>query len=392
MKNGNRRYFLIGSMVITGITSCITIGCSDNSGTSSEGIGAVNGSAAIGSISQVTGGVGATGVSGVGGGTAAIGGKVAVGGTVANAGKIASGGKMATGGKIATGGKGAVAGKSGQGAGGSTSAKGGAGGSSAGTNGSDFGTVAVGDLDKDGAYPATTTDPNVGPNNNYTIYRPQELAPKGAKNPVVVWISGGGSSHNQYTLLPHLATHGFVIIASNTVPGMGTQADLGQEMVAAVDWIVKEVERSGSDYNGKVNVTKVAAMGYSMGGLASTAAGADPRWTTTVHISGGSGDGSVKNLHAPAAFICGASGVDIAGANCATDFEQATTPVFYGVFNGGDHLGVRTPPYSDRIAAVVTGWLRWHLMNDQKLKSMFVGDQCTVCKDSNWTVQQKNLQ
>ena len=66
--------------------------------------------------------------------------------------------------------------------------------------------------------------------------------------------------------------------------------------------------------------------------------------------------------------------------------------MFYGVFNGGDHLGVRTPPYSDRIAAVITGWLRWQLMDDQMLKPMFVGDACTVCEDSNWTVQQKNLQ
>lgn len=418
INNWSRRCFFIGSMIITGLISCITIGCSDDSVTGSEENGASSGGSGIGSDSQVTGGVGANGVSSGSGGTAAIGGNAAVGGTVANAGSVASGGNIATGGVIETGGTGAIAGERGQGTGGGTSAQGGtggstsaqggtgaqggaggdtdaqsgAGGSSGDANGSDFGTVAVEDLDKDGAYPATTTEENVGPNNNYTIYRPQELAPNGAKNPVVVWISGGGSHHSQYTLLPHLATHGFMIIASNTIPGMGTQVALGEEMVAAVDWIVEEAELSGSDYYGKVDATKVAAMGYSMGGLASTAAAADPRWTTTVHISGGAGNGSVRNLHAPAAFICGASGVDIAGANCATDFEQATTPVFYAVFNGGDHLGVRTPPYSDRIAAVVTGWLRWQLMNDQTLKSMFVGDQCTVCMDSNWTVQQKNLQ
>jgi hypothetical protein len=110
-----------------------------------------------------------------------------------------------------------------------------------------------------------------------------------------------------------------------------------------------------------------------------------------VHISGGAGDGSVKNLHAPAAMLCGASGTDIAGANCAKDFDQASTPIFYGVFNGGDHLGVRTQPYADRIAAVITGWLRWQLMSDQTLKSMFVGAMCTACGDSNWTVKQKNL-
>jgi hypothetical protein len=59
---------------------------------------------------------------------------------------------------------------------------------------------------------------------------------------------------------------------------------------------------------------------------------------------------------------------------------------------GGDHLGVRTAPYSDRIRLVVTGWLRRQLMQDASLASMFVGDTCTVCQDPNWTVKQKGLQ
>jgi len=45
----------------------------------------------------------------------------------------------------------------------------------------------------------------------------------------------------------------------------------------------------------------------------------------------------------------------------------------------------------ERIRVVVTGWLRWQLMNDESLKSMFIGADCAVCKDSNWKVQQKNL-
>jgi hypothetical protein len=31
-------------------------------------------------------------------------------------------------------------------------------------------------------------------------------------------------------------------------------------------------------------------------------------------------------------------------------------------------------------------------MGDSTLQSRFVGDQCEVCTDSNWKVQQKNLQ
>jgi hypothetical protein len=31
-------------------------------------------------------------------------------------------------------------------------------------------------------------------------------------------------------------------------------------------------------------------------------------------------------------------------------------------------------------------------MGDVALKSTFVGSDCGLCKDTNWTVQQKNLQ
>jgi dienelactone hydrolase len=358
-------------------------GCSGNS----SGDGAGNG------------GAGTAGGGALPSGGAAFGGRASQdleggGGTLAaagTAGALGGGGSANAGGMTTTNGGASTAGQT-NGIGGAVAAGGAlsAAGNSA-TGGASSGTVSIDDLSKNGPYTSTTVL-KTGPNNNYTIYRPQQLAPGGVKSPIAVWISGGGSTPDQYDLLPHLATHGFVVIASNTSPQMGTQVALGEEMVAAVSWIVQEFTRSGSDYNGTVDTSKIAATGYSMGGLASMSAAADPRWTTTVHISGGSGDGSTKNLHAPAAVICGPSGGDIAGANCAKDFDAATTPMFYGVFNGGDHLGVRTSPYKERIRAVVTGWLRWQLFSDQTLKPMFVGDQCTVCKDSNWTVKQKNLQ
>lgn len=251
---------------------------------------------------------------------------------------------------------------------------------------------AVSDLGGDGPYSPMTVM-STGPNGAYTIYRPMELAPGGAKNPVVAWMSGGGSTPSQYELLPHLASHGFVVVASNTSPGVGQEVELGKELLAGIDWMLKENADSASPFFEKLDASKVASMGYSMGALATTTIGADPRLTTTIHISGGNmTTDRVKMLHAPAAFVCGASGVDIAGANCATDFDAATSPVFYAVFNGGDHLGVRTQPYAGRIQVLVTGWLRWQLMSDMSLASMFVGDQCTLCKDPNWTVKQKDLQ
>jgi hypothetical protein len=271
------------------------------------------------------------------------------------------------------------------------------------TPGADTGSFpAVKDLEQDGPYTSTTMS-DVGPNSNYTVYLPTELAPDGAKNPIVAWMSGGSTGPDLYVLLPHLATHGFVVIASNTLPGIGDEVALGQELVMGIDWITAENKRMGSMLFGKLDETKIASMGYSMGSLATFTIADDPRLTTTVHISGGNMDPTrIQKLRAPAAFLCGVPGddscnilstdCDIAGANCATDFMNATTPVFYAMFQYG-HLGILTDPYATRINGVVTGWLRWKLMSDETLRSMFVGEQCTLCKDTmDWTVKQKDLQ
>lgn len=250
----------------------------------------------------------------------------------------------------------------------------------------------VSDLSAVGPYKSRTIN-RTGPNGNYTLYAPEQLAPDGAKNPIVTWGNGGATTPSWYSLLPHLATHGFVVIASNTTPLPGSEMTLGQEMKAGVDWLIAENGRSGSDFHDKLDTTKIAAMGYSMGSLATFTIVGDPRLTTTLHISGGNmGNGAerVKALHAPAAFLCGEN--DIAYPNCNTDWEALTTQeVFYGVFKGGDHLGVLFDPHAARIRAASTGWLRWMLMGDRTLKAMFVGSDCGLCKDPNWVVQQKNL-
>jgi hypothetical protein len=233
---------------------------------------------------------------------------------------------------------------------------------------------------------------------------PKEALPSGVKSPLVGWVSGGATTHDWYTLLPHLASHGFVVITSNTSPSIGAEVELGREMIAGIDWVSAENARQGSQLFGKVDLTKIAASGYSMGSLATFTIAADPRLTTTVHISGGNmGADSLRNLRAPAAFICGtpnpsctpldilSESCDIAAANCDTDFAGATTPVFYANFPGG-HLGVMTSPHQERIGAMVVAWLRLHLTGDASLKRLFVGSSCGYCSDSNWKVQQKKLE
>jgi dienelactone hydrolase len=368
----------------------------NNDGQDTAGQGVLSGdSSALGggnSNPGTTGSKGGSAIVGTGGNT----------GNVSGSSAIASKG---SGGKI--GGQGGAAGKtvSKAGAGGASGAgtsKGGgtagSGGASASTGPSPFGNIQVEDLAQNGPYASTTTNFS-GPNGNYTIYHPRELGTNGVKHPVVNWMSGGSTNPAMYPLLPHLATHGFVVVASNTTPTIGAQVALGQEMVAGLDWILEQNKTSGSPFFGKIDETKIGAMGYSMGGLATTTIVDDPRLTTTVHVSGGTGNqGGIEKfdkLHAPAAFLCGGttgdSSVDIAGDNCKLDFDYIKTQsVFYGKFHG-DHLCSLMAPCQTWLMTAQTGWLRWQLMNDQPLKAMFVGEQCGLCKDSNWTVQQKNL-
>jgi hypothetical protein len=253
---------------------------------------------------------------------------------------------------------------------------------------------ATGDLSKDGSYKSTTLK-KTGPGGKYTVYLPQELGAGGVKHPIVGWMSGGGAMHTSYPLLPRLATHGFIVVAPDVTPGMGQEVDLGKQILAGIAWAIAENARAGSPLYDKLNTSRTASIGFSMGGLASFTIADDPRITTTVHISGGNQQADrVKNLRKPAAFICGnasGSGADIAAANCDRDFKNATTPVFYANFNGG-HLGIQQEPTRTQIGTLATKWLRWQLMDDSTLAATFVGPKCGACTDPAWKkVQQKNL-
>lgn len=231
-----------------------------------------------------------------------------------------------------------------------------------------------------GPFGATTTE-STGPNRGYTLYSPQQLGREGVKHPVITWGNGATTVPSLFPLLPLLASHGFVVIASNNA------FVTGAELKAGIDWLLEENARDGSMLFQQLDPTKVASMGYSLGSLGTFEIAADPRLTTTVHISGGAMDkGVVPNLKKPALFICGDSS-DIAHDNCESDFELAAVPVFYAVFPG-EHLGIlgsHTAPIN-KLAAT---WLRWRLMGDDALASQFVGPDCAVCKDSAWTVKQK---
>lgn len=252
---------------------------------------------------------------------------------------------------------------------------------------------AVTDFEKAGPF---TPMRGMGPSGYVTFYA-QELGKNGVKHPIISWGPGAAENAGIFSmLLNHLASHGFAVISYDATPQ-------GKELTTAIDWMLSENERAGSVFYQKLDPTKIAAGGHSAGSLATFVVAADKRLITTMHISGGTFDPhtDIKNLHAPALFVCGEPGGDgllmgdVANPNCDIDFMNATVPVFYGITKGAAHM---TPTdigdatiRAHQFGAMV-GWLRWQLAGDANAKNLFVGATCTLCKDAAWSsIKQKDL-
>jgi len=123
-----------------------------------------------------------------------------------------------------------------------------------------------------GPYGSTTMN-KVGPNKSFTVFRPKVLGQAGVRHPFITWGNGTGAVPSIYAgLLSHWATHGFVVIASNS-----TQTGNGKELVKGIGWLVSENKRAGSIFYNKLDPSAIGASGHSQGGCGCVNAANDPR-------------------------------------------------------------------------------------------------------------------
>ncbi len=274
-----------------------------------------------------------------------------------------------------------------------------------------------------GPYPAMREEPASLP--THTVYRPADMA-KTAKLPVVLWANGGcrNTSVEFTRFLGELASHGYVVIAvgRSTVPFLvihGSIAAVADQkdahgnayivsdpayMTKGLDWAIAENARSGSALYGKVDTSKVAAMGQSCGGPQAFRAAKDPRITTVAVLNssfptksapGGVGmvdDGwTAEKLAIPAALFNG--GPADSGFNGAEQCFKAlpgTLPVLKAALTAVGHTGAYPMP-DLRWSSAVLAWLDWQLKGDATATGMFAGANCALCKDADWWVDTRNI-
>ena len=318
------------------------------------------GSAGTGGALSFTGGVSA----GTGGLPATTGGAVVtpVTGGVATTGGVVplTGGVAATGGVMATGG-GVVTGTNGMGC--------------------KQTLPAVTDYSAPGPF-ATMTADGSGPDGMYTMVRPSSVGDNGFLHPILTWGNGITTTPAIYpTLLSTVASHGFIVIASDST---SVSVDL---MKAGLDWLIQQNDPGGM-FEGKLDVNCAISMGYSLGGQGSVGTGSHPNVIATIamHPAGGSPAG----LHGPLLLFSGTDDTVCTPAQFVQPvYDQSPVPTFFAMLDGATH----TEPVltGGRELAPSIAWLRMWAYGDQGGHDYFYGDNCILCQAPFITPQSKNL-
>jgi dienelactone hydrolase len=223
----------------------------------------------------------------------------------------------------------------------------------------------------------------------FTLFRPKDLSQGGLCHPVVTWGNGTGANPSLYkVLLNQLASHGFVVIASNS-PNVAQGNP--PPMVAGVTWVLQQNGDPTSELYQKIDTTHVGATGHSQGAFATTTAGADSHVTTIAPLCGASPQ---RNLHGPAWLFCGGMDTTVPCSTVQNAFNGITNvPVMLADYLSVDHAswitfrGTTPGP----VEAAVTAWMRVQLMGDTALRSWFYGPSCKLCTDAGWQVMQKMM-
>jgi pimeloyl-ACP methyl ester carboxylesterase len=233
----------------------------------------------------------------------------------------------------------------------------------------------VTDYSKQGPFAPTMVVNNTGPDGMYTMHRPTTLGANGFKHPPLTWGNGVTTTPAQYpTLLATIASHGFVVIASNS------SSVTAQMMTAGLDWLIAQDAAAGP-FQGKLDTMRAVSMGYSLGGGAALTTGAHKSVIATIAMHPAPGGGSI---HGPVLLYTGTDDTVVAPALVMSSYTGLRVPGFLATLQGATHF--EPVGAGGRELAPSIAWLRLWVFNDEGAKKFFYGDDCTLCV-MPWTKQ-----
>jgi hypothetical protein len=246
---------------------------------------------------------------------------------------------------------------------------------------------------------ATTTSVVTGSNGQaiYDLYHPRNYGALRFKSPIVTWGNGTAATPRMYsTLLSHLASYGFTVIASTSpMTGSGTQID------AAARYLVAQDGTRGSVFYRRLDVHHVAAVGHSQGaGGAVKAAIGDPTVITavmtfslpvTLLLTGP----STARLTQPTFFISTHGPFDAVIAPPwaeRTFYRRVTVHAALGIIRDSDgkradHTSVQDAAHGGNpggLLGYATAWLEDQLRGNATARRAFTGAHPELVSNTNW--------
>ena len=249
-----------------------------------------------------------------------------------------------------------------------------------------------------------TPDPIYGDQQQrFNIYRPDNLKDSGYCHPILVWANGhtdnpepnpplcvvdAGANKwcGQYLpLMQHLASHGFVVIAS-----LSTTTSKGDPLPTKVglDWLLQQAEDSTSVYYHRLDTAHIGQLGHSEGGMSTCMSAKEPRYSAIATVSGTS---TITGLHTPALFFCG--GKENGMCDNCQKVQSAITDQPSMLINNlnADHGSWVYEGAKGVDLSGLAAWFRLYLMGDTAQRKRFFGDSCTFCTDSRVKVFRNSL-
>lgn len=202
---------------------------------------------------------------------------------------------------------------------------------------------------------------------HYIVFYPEALETSDAQWPVVVWANGTVCAPVLYTgLLKAVAAQGFVVVASADV-----MSGSGESQIAELDYILAQGQTEGSVFCGRLDASRIAAVGHSQGGRSVVnACAADPRICCAVSIAGSPFRSEARKLSVPTLFLTATADLIVLSSMWVKPaFNNCRGPAVYASLKNGIHTSCMLKP--DVYANYCVQWLRAWLNGDAAALDVF---------------------
>jgi hypothetical protein len=161
-----------------------------------------------------------------------------------------------------------------------------------------------------------------------------------------------------------------------------------------IDWAIAENKKAGGKFFNRLDTANIAVMGHSCGGGLASNFGNDARVKTLAFWNSGGSADRVAQITKPTLISPGDPRFDTAywGANNTYKaLRNSQVPVVFAWRANMTHLGTFRTVNGGLESVVIRAWLDYQLKGDRQAATMFIGDDCGLCKAPGWQVESRRL-